>query len=119
MTRVLACGGRTYTDSWRIDDELDTLASTAQLAPISHVIVGDALGADMLIAWWARRRGKPVTVYEADWKKHGKAAGPKRNATMLREGKPDVVLAFPGGKGTANMITQARKAGVHVIEVMS
>jgi hypothetical protein len=36
---------------------------------------------------------------------------------MLAEGKPEMVLAFPGGRGTANMVKQARSAGVSVCEV--
>jgi hypothetical protein len=36
---------------------------------------------------------------------------------MLEEGKPDLVVAFPGGTGTANMVKQARAAGVEVLEV--
>jgi hypothetical protein len=45
------------------------------------------------------------------------AAGPIRNARMLEEGKPDIVIAFPGGRGTANMIEQAHAAGVEVVQV--
>jgi hypothetical protein len=33
---------------------------------------------------------------------------------MLDEGKPDLVLAFPGGRGTRNMVGQAKRAGVPV-----
>jgi hypothetical protein len=33
---------------------------------------------------------------------------------MLDEGRPDLVIAMPGGRGTANMISQAEKAGVAV-----
>jgi hypothetical protein len=44
-------------------------------------------------------------------------AGPIRNQRMLVEGKPDLVVAFPGGKGTAGMVTLARNAGVDVIMV--
>jgi hypothetical protein len=33
------------------------------------------------------------------------------------KGKPDLVVAFPGGRGTANMVKQARAAGVAVMEV--
>jgi predicted Rossmann-fold nucleotide-binding protein len=33
---------------------------------------------------------------------------------MLSEGKPDLVIAFPGGRGTADMIRQAKEAGVPV-----
>lgn len=36
---------------------------------------------------------------------------------MLRDGKPDIVIAFPGGRGTADMICQARAAGIRVEEI--
>ena len=52
-----------------------------------------------------------------DWEKHGRAAGPIRNKLMLDEGRPDLVVAFPGGRGTANMVKQASAASVEVIEV--
>ena len=42
------------------------------------------------------------------------AAGPKRNQQMLDEAKPDMVVAFPGGKGTAHMRQIAKAAGVPV-----
>ena len=48
---------------------------------------------------------------------HGAAAGPVRNGEMLSRGKPDVVIAFPGGRGTANMCEQAMTAGVRVVRV--
>ncbi len=56
-------------------------------------------------------------VYEADWHEHGRAAGPIRNARMIAEGRPDLVIAFPGGRGTADMVSRARKAGIEVREV--
>jgi ABC-type Fe3+-hydroxamate transport system substrate-binding protein len=52
--------------------------------------------------------------FAADWHKHGRAAGPIRNKRMLDEGKPDLVVAFPGGRGTANMVKQAQAAGIPV-----
>ena len=63
---------------------------------------------------FAEWQGIPVKTFEADWDRHGKAAGPIRNKQMLDEGKPDLVVAFEGGKGTANMIAQAEAAGVRV-----
>jgi predicted Rossmann-fold nucleotide-binding protein len=39
-----------------------------------------------------------------------------RNARMLTY-KPDLVIAFPGGRGTEDMISQARTAGVTVTKV--
>ena len=55
--------------------------------------------------------------FQADWNAHGRAAGPIRNKRMLDEGRPELVVAFPGGRGTANMVKQAKAAGVKVIEV--
>jgi hypothetical protein len=52
-----------------------------------------------------------VTV-PADWQKHGTAAGPIRNKQMIVSGKPDLVLAFPGGRGTADMSRRAEKHGI-------
>ncbi len=64
---------------------------------------------------WAESEGIKPTVFKADWSKHGKAAGPIRNRRMLEEGKPDLVIALQGGKGTASMIALAREAGVRVL----
>jgi len=36
---------------------------------------------------------------------------------MLDEGRPTLVVEFPGGRGTADLIRRARSAGVEVIEV--
>lgn len=54
-------------------------------------------------------------AFPANWKKFGKAAGPLRNVKMIEEGKPDVVIAFPGGHGTANMVALAEASGIPVI----
>jgi hypothetical protein len=35
---------------------------------------------------------------------------------MLRFGKPQLLVAFPGGAGTENMIDQANAAGVDVLQ---
>jgi hypothetical protein len=57
------------------------------------------------------------SIYPADWTRHGKAAGPKRNQLMLDKEKPDLVIAFPGGKGTADMVARAKAQGFKVMEV--
>lgn len=53
----------------------------------------------------------------ADWEDLGRKAGPIRNQRMLDDGRPELVVAFPGGPGTAHMCRIAREAGVEVIEV--
>lgn len=114
--RVLVTGGRNYDDSRRVSQVLDKLHREAV---ISVIIEGGAHGADRLAREWA---GHPygcgkVETYEADWENQGRFAGPMRNQRMLDEGKPDLVIAFPGGRGTADMCRKARKAGVQVVEI--
>lgn len=114
MTRVLVCGGRSFNDAKRLFAVLDSYDHDLDF---SMVIEGAADGADTLARTWAEAKQIPVRSFRADWKRHGKAAGPIRNERMLREGRPDLVIAFPGGAGTANMIGLARIAGVETIEV--
>jgi len=86
--------------------------------PFECVIQGEARGADHLAALWALRSKIPLVCYPAEWSKHGKKAGPIRNKQMLEDGKPTIVVAFPGGRGTANMVKQAKAAGVRVVEIV-
>lgn len=120
--KVLICGGRDMdrTDAWNwlernAMDEL-SFASGLNTFTIEKVIHGGCRGADEGAGEWAKSENIPVVVCKADWKKHGKAAGPIRNQQMLDIHKPDYVIALPGGKGTENMIRLAEGAGVPVIK---
>jgi hypothetical protein len=94
---------------------------------------GQMIGGADLLAWnWAAARGVPCTTVEADWAdlsqpsariitdrqgpRYEANAGPRRNAAMLTL-QPEVVIAFPGGRGTNDMLRQARMAGVKTIVV--
>lgn len=77
------------------------------------MIEGGANGADHFAKAWAEERGIPFRTFHANWRMYGRAAGAIRNAQMLAEGKPDLVVAFPGGPGTADMV---RRAGINVME---
>jgi len=109
--RLLVCGGRHYAD---VDKLGAWLGAFHERRPVAVLIHGDAPGADRLAGAWAARNGVPVEAFPADWREYGPAAGAVRNGVMLRDGKPDRVVAFPGGKGTADMIRKARRAGVPV-----
>lgn len=111
---MLVCGGRDYADDRRVRDVLDEIHKERR---VSLLIQGGADGADWHALMWARVAVVPFESYRADWDKYGKAAGPIRNARMLAEGKPDLVVAFPGGRGTEDMKRRARAAGVPVKEV--
>lgn len=111
---VLVCGGRSYLDRDRVFRVLDRLHAKT---PISRLIAGDARGADALALAWADSRDVRRTRYKAHWRTRGNAAGPLRNARMLRKGQPHLVVAFPGRNGTLDMVNRARFAGVPVVEL--
>lgn len=107
--RVLVCGGRNYKDLDHVVLVLDNLDPPATL-----IIHGGATGADQCAAVWAEQRGVPILRFPADWRRFGRSAGPRRNQRMIDEGKPDLIVAFPGGFGTADILARADKAGVVV-----
>ena len=109
--RVLVCGGRDY-DDYKV---MDACLTAKQIAvPFTLIIHGAARGADQMADAYAKHHNIPVMAFPANWKRDGKSAGPIRNKRMLVDGQPDLVMAFPGGRGTANMVKQARDAGVSV-----
>ena len=116
--RVLVCGGRNYNDRERLNDELDALD---KLHGPLFVLQGGATGADRMAMGWCARwlpdAPRPCQTFFAEWSKYGRAAGPMRNQRMIDEGRPDLVLAFPGGRGTADMVRRAKLAGVPVKEI--
>jgi hypothetical protein len=110
----LVCGGRQFEDETRLIEFLNYLHKQS---PISCIIQGGARGADQMAGRWAWKNGVSGEQYDADWDQYGASAGAIRNRIMLEIGKPDLVVAFPGGKGTANMVSQAKTRQVNVIEV--
>lgn len=117
--RVLVCGGRNFSrfnrgEARLVIEHLNRLSD--ERGPLT-IIEGGAPGVDSTAHAWARTWGAGCETYRAEWTKHGRAAGPKRNQRMIDEGKPDLVVAFPGGRGTADMVRRARAAGIEVIEV--
>lgn len=107
--RVLVCGSRHFNDRVKLDEVLREL-------PIDTVIEGEAKGADRLSRDWAEDNNVPVQKFPANWELYGKRAGPIRNTQMLKEGKPEMVVAFLAqvGSGTAHMIRIAEEAGIPV-----
>lgn len=85
-----------------------------QLPEDVEIISGKATGADMAAIEWAIMNWVPFKEFPADWDRYGNSAGPIRNQRMLDEGKPDLVLAFPGGAGTADMTRKSKTAGIEV-----
>lgn len=106
---ILICGSRDWQDKNLI------LSTILSLRP-TKIIHGACRGADIIAGECAKELGILVDEYPADWAKHGKAAGPKRNQQMLDEGKPDVVVAFhdniDSSKGTKDMVNLAKNSKI-------
>lgn len=119
--RVCVTGGRTFTDTTWLHAGLDLLHQVS--GGITEVIEGGAPGADVRAGEWSERRlGKKATVVEAEWENYsrGLKAGQKNPAGIIRNAemvklKPDIVLATPGGVGTADMVKQSQRAGLKVV----
>lgn len=130
--RIVVTGGRDF-GQWPPKRLLGTFefvrlikqaeADRAKIANIlreqapSEIAQGGALGADNLAWRWARANSVPCKTYEANWAVDGKAAGPIRNAWMLRDFGPDLVIAFRGNRGTADCVAKARSLSIAVLEV--
>lgn len=114
---VLVCGGRDFCDWSAVYRELDAiLAHRRSLGlPASSLAIleGGARGADRFARWWAGDRGVSFHEEPADWSRHGRRAGIIRNQAMA-DMAPDLCLAFPGGRGTADMVARCRSAGIPV-----
>lgn len=115
--RVLVCGGRSLDANGYLDVIAELRELNAKRGPFLLVIHGCASGVDDAAEFWAKQDGIQFLGFRAEWDKYGDAAGPIRNHRMLTSGKPDLVIAFPGGKGTANMIAQAESAGIEVLKI--
>jgi hypothetical protein len=114
--RVLVCGGRAFTDRALLEATLDRLHHAYVFTVL---IEGDARGADRMAGEWAEAQGIGHEVFKADWDGLGAKAGPIRNQQMLDEGRPDLVVAFPGAGGTDHMKRIARLAGIEIVEVQA
>lgn len=109
MKRVLVTGGRYFNLTGEVHAVLNPIRVKYGIEELGQ---GGATGADELSMLWALAHNIPVATYDADWKTFGPRAGIMRNARMLREFKPDLGVAFPGGKGTRDMTERLLLAGI-------
>ena len=104
-TKLLVCGGRNFAEYEYLEKTLDSIREEFNVGTVIH---GNARGADRLAGEWAKLRGLKVISVDANWKEYGRAAGAIRNKEMI-DMRPDLVVAFSGGKGTLNMMNLTLK----------
>ena len=112
--RVLVCGGRDWRDAELVESTLDRLR--AARGPFDCLIHGGARGVDRIAGNWARKNGILEWDFLPEWHRAGTPDGPARNQLMIAGALPELVVAFPGGRGTADMVERAMAAGVEIIE---
>lgn len=111
----LVCGGRDFADDMMFRSAMSDLVRMRGMP--AALVHGGAAGADSMAQEWGVQHALTVYAVPPDWRAHGRAAGPIRNQAMIDKYKPALVVAFPGGRGTADMVRRARAAGIDVAEV--
>lgn len=114
--RVIIAGCRDFADYEMLKEKCDYYLQNQQLEDIV-IVSGHASGADAQGEKYVQERGFQLEIYPPDWKVHGRAAGPIRNAKMASVAH--ALIAFWDGKsrGTKNMIDTAKKHNLQVAVV--
>ena len=110
--KLIIAGGRNFTDYKKLCQICDNILQDQ--TNIEIVSGAYYKGADKLGEQYAKERGCKIKQFPADWKRFGRAAGPKRNEQMANYA--DVLIAFWDGnsKGTKHMIELAKQARLKV-----
>lgn len=117
--KILVVGSRTFNQYELMVRTLDKviLESTgiARDGNNNHIeiISGGAHGADKMSEVYAKQINCKMTIFPADWRKHGRSAGFTRNKEMVEYG-PDLCVAFrvSGSLGTSHTIKLCREKGI-------
>lgn len=110
--KIIVCGGRDFDDYAYLHKILHYIHINYHIA---EIINGSAKGADKLSTTFAVAYSIPFRLFPANWDRYGRQAGYFRNIQMSNE-NPDLVVAFPGGRGTQMMIDISKEKGIPVLD---
>lgn len=110
MMRIIIAGSRDATEE-QVRHALD---ACPWIGFASAIVSGTAKGADEFGERWAEEQGIEVLRFPADWKKHGKRAGPVRNREMAENAEGLVAVWDGESRGTLHMIEFALARGLRV-----
>ena len=119
--RIIVCGGSKFDEYSLLESSLNKIFKEYSNDTI-EIVSGHAKGADSLGERYANGHNLKCTIFEANWKKYGRAAGPIRNSQMLEYAKQEnpLVVAFWDGEshGTKDTINKAKKSNIRCEVVM-
>jgi hypothetical protein len=112
--RILITGGRDYSNKVQMYRILSKYVKLDD-----EMCHGGALGADSMADFWAAANEIDCRRIPAQWRRRNgdPAEGVRRNLRMLRKFRPELVIAFPGGTGTANMVKAALRQKINVVRI--
>lgn len=121
--KVIVAGSR-----WIWDRQIVYSAITLSNFCITEVVSGGnrgwdqqrncQIGVDGFGEDWGNENQVDVTIFEAEWFKYGKQAGPLRNAKMAKYADALILVWDGKSRGSASMLAEARKNGLLVKEVL-
>ena len=113
--RIVVCGGSKFDDYSLLESSLNRIFKEYSNDTI-EIVSGHAKGADSFGERYANGHNLKCTIFEANWKQYGRAAGPIRNSQMLEYAKQEnpMVIAFWDGesRGTKDTLTKAQIFGI-------
>ncbi len=111
---LIVTGGREYIPT---SAQLHLLKMLASEMGVTELVHGAARGVDMAVDAMFSKSLPHVKITSFPYKaEHGRAGGPIRNSQMAAyaKDKPSACVAFPGGRGTDDMVKKAKAAGIFV-----
>ena len=114
--KVIIAGLRNFNDYDLFKSELEKMIHNNAIE-ISEIVSGGASGVDTMAEKYANENGIVLKVFNANWKKYGRSAGPVRNKEMAEYvGEKGALIAFWDykSKGTGSMIKIAEKMNFYV-----
>lgn len=118
--KLIIAGSRTLiATKYCMRDILDNFGLEPENPDIvTEIVSGTAAGIDQAGEHFAKQYTIPVKKFPADWDKHGKAAGPIRNAEMAKYADALLLIWDGSSRGSANMKQNMEKLGKPVYEVI-
>jgi YspA, cpYpsA-related SLOG family len=113
--RLIICGGRHFRDMALVERELTRINAAR---PIDVLVHGGSAGIGMPVEAWGQEHDVHIVRYPP-CRTPGRNSDARRDMFMLSDGRPDAMLAFPGGRRTKALVQMAEAQGIPVISVES